>query len=304
MTITPQTTWLVAVQNGQAGPFTLDQMKQHWANGQLTIESYVWREGFDNWKQLGQLEDLQHFDAAAATPAAPAAQPEAQAPPAEDVRETVREQPAEPAHQAPATNAANGPVDFGMDQNDDFLDEVFVEQVKASWKRHRMRELSTEVDEVLVGGVITGVLDNGYSLIDLNSDGTNHYLRFENIQNGDRVIFQLQHLAESLLTSEVLGHQANVTIGFGARVRDFAATWKAVRQEMKGGYITSADPGIITIDGDMTSQYIYVTVGLIWDIDDYLDADDPYKVLYPKLGRDIGGTLHALRKYLRGRFGS
>jgi hypothetical protein len=41
---------------------------------------------------------------------------------------------------------------------------------------------------------------------------------------------------------------------------------------------------------------------MIWDIADYLDPSDPYKVLYPKLSEDLGGTLHALKKYLRGRF--
>lgn len=295
--ITEQTTWLVAVRNGQAGPFTKAQMQEHWSNGQLTSESYVWREGFDNWRQLGKLDDLQHVAS------------DSQAPP-EEAKPLQEAQPSEqPAQQQAAAqqptpaSGTGGPVDFGMDQNDDYLDEVFIDQVKASWTRHRMRQLSTEVDEVLVGGVITGVLDNGYSLIDLNSDGTNHYLRFEDIETGNRVIFQLEHLAESLLTSKVLGHQANVTIGYGTRVKDFAATFKAVRQEMRGGYITQADPGIITIDGDMTSQYIYVMVGLIWDINEYLNDDDPYKVLYPKLGQDIGATLHALRKYLHGRFG-
>ena len=64
-----------------------------------------------------------------------------------------------------------------------------------------------------------------------------------------------------------------------------------------------AGPGIITVDGDISSQYIYVEVGLIWDLNDYLDGENAYKVQYPKLSRDIGATLHALRKYLHGRLG-
>jgi hypothetical protein len=313
--ISEDTKWFIAVQNGQAGPFTADQMREFLRDGHLTMESYIWRDGFDNWVPLANSSDLEAFKPASE----PAAQPQQQAdgaqqapaaagaaaaqPAVDEGAKTVEASAKKPAAVDPLASGTGKPVDFGMHQDDDYLDGVFVDLVKNSWKRHRRRQLSTEVDEVLVGGVITGVLDNGYSMIDLTSDGQNHYARFEDIDTGNRVIFQLQHMAESLLTSKVLGHEANVTIGYGTRVRDFGKTWKAVRQEMKGGYIQKADPGIITIDGDMTSQYIYVMVGLIWDIEDYLSPDDPYKVLYPKLGKDVGATLHSLRKYLHGRFG-
>jgi hypothetical protein len=296
--ISESTTWLVAVQNGQAGPFDLQQMREYWKVGKLTAHTYVWREGFENWVQVGQSAvDVQAFSAGQA------AADGSQSAPSQQVAQTPHQ--AQPPAQQGQVQPADDPqkVDFGMDQDDDYLDGVFVDLVKNSWQRHRRRQLSTEVDEVLVGGVITGVLDNGYSLIDLNSDGQSHYARFEDINTGNRVIFELQHLAEDLITSKVIGHEANVTIGYGTRVRDFNATWKALRQEMKGGYIAKADPGIITIDADMASQYIYVMVGLIWDIEDYLSPDDPYNVLYPKLGKDIGATLHSLRKYLSGRLG-
>ena len=114
---------------------------------------------------------------------------------------------------------------------------------------------------------------------------------------------QLQHRAESLMTAKVIGHEASVTIGYGERVKNFGKIWGALKQEMKGGYIAHADPGIITVDGDMSSQYVYVQVGMIWDIADYLDPADPYKVLYPKLNESLGASLHALKKYLRGRIG-
>lgn len=327
--ISEDTKWFIAVQNGQAGPFTVNQMREFFHDGHLTMRSYIWREGFENWVMLAKAPDLAHFKDPSDAPVAPgdhrkpkepdvpehdsgskpAAPPTPVAgdPSVDEGAETVEatpEQQRAAAEPDPLATGSGKPVDFGMHQDDDYLDGVFVDLVKSSWDRHRRRQLSTEVDEVLVGGVITGVLDNGYSLIDLTSDGQNHYARFEDIESGNRVIFQLQHMAENLLTSKVLGHEANVTIGYGTRVRDFGKTWKAVRQEMKGGYIRQADPGIITIDGDMSSQYIYVMVGLIWDIEDYLSPDDPYKVLYPKLGKDVGATLHSLRKYLHGRFGS
>lgn len=264
-------TWYISTPQGNKGPFDDAQVQSLIHQGHITAESWVWKQGFDNWVQLSTTNAF-HFSTSPTPTAAPA-----------------------------RTNAGGSSLITGTD---DEMDAIFVEQVKRSWKRHRAKERATEVDEVLVGGVITGVLDNGFSLIDLASDGANHYLRFEDTDTGHRVVFQLKHLAESLITAEVIGHEAMVTIGYGERVRDLSKIWAGMKQEFKGGYITKADPGIITVDADRPSQYIYCSVGLIWDISDYLDPDDPYKVIYPKLARDLGASIHALRKYMRGRFQS
>ncbi len=178
---------------------------------------------------------------------------------------------------------------------------IFEQLVQDSWDRYQSRERATEVDEVLVGAVITATLENGYSLIDLDSDGQNHYLRFENLDSGDRTIFELDHRAESLTTAEIIGHEASVTIGYGERVSDFNSVWNALKQEMQGGYIMQPDPGVITVDGDMSSQYIYVQVRMLWNIEDYLEHDDPYQIRYKKMTRDIGATVDVLREYLEGR---
>ena len=257
--------WFCQSPEGNKGPFTDEQMGEFLRGGNLGPDHMVWREGMPNWTRIAQVPEL--TGGASAAP---------------------------PQPQGAVPNAQN---------QDDYLDSIFVDLVKDSWRRYRKREVSQDVDEVVVGAVITATLDNGYALIDLESSGTDHYLRFEEIASGNRIIFRLRHHAESLLTSQVLGHEASVTIGFGQRVRDFQRVWTAVKQEMKGGYITQPDPGIILVDGDISSQYIYVEVGLLWDINDYLDPDDPYKANYPKLTRDVGATIHALRKYLHGRLG-
>lgn len=261
------TSWFCQSPEGNKGPFTQQQVLELLANGTLTLEAMVWREGFSNWMRLADVPEL----AASAT--------------------AVPRSPAQP-----------GAVPAAPSQ-DDYLDSIFVGLVKDSWKRYRRREVASDVDEVLVGAMITATLDNGYALIDLESSGTNHHLRFEELSTGNRIIFRLQHHAESLLTAKVLGHEASVTIGFGQRVQDFQRVWTAVKQEMKGGYITQPDPGIILVDGDISSQYIYVEVGLLWDINDYLDPENPYQANYAKLTRDVGATVHALRKYLAGRLG-
>ncbi len=264
--------WYVNTGQGNKGPFDAQKLTELLTQGHVSAESWIWREGMENWTQLGQ---TQEFAGAASA--------------------------------APATSTAPTPAHVGaaLDAGyDDKMDGIFGDLIRSSWSRHRAREQASELDEVLVGGVITGVLDNGYKLIDLTSDGANHYLRFEKLEDGSRVIFQLQHRAESLMVSKVIGQEASVTIGYGERVKNMSKIMGAIKQELKGGYIKQAEPGIISIDADISSQYVYVQVGMIWDIADYLDPEDPYKVLYPKLSQDLGATLHALTKYLRGRFGT
>lgn len=265
MAETTGASWFCQTPEGNKGPFTQEQMVEFLRGGGLGPEHLVWRDGMTNWAQIAEVSEL--------------------------------------AGEAKGASNAGAPAVPNAQNQDDYLDSLFVDLVKSSWKRYRKREVSQEVDEVVVGAVITATLDNGYALIDLESTGSKHYLRFEEVSTGNRIIFRLQHHAESQLTSSVLGHEASVTIGFGQRVQDFQRIWSAVKQEMKGGYITEPDPDIILVDGDISSQYIYVEVGLLWDINEYLDPDDPYKANYAKLTRDVGATIHALRKYLHGRLG-
>jgi hypothetical protein len=265
------TSWFCASPQGNKGPFDEAKMLDLLQQGVIGGNTFIWRDGLPNWVALRESGDFDPPATPAAAPGAPAA-------------------PAQPAG-----------IPAGRDQNE-YLDSVFVGMVKKSWDRFNRRQRATEVDEVLLGAVITSSLDNGYSLIDLSSDGTNHYLRFEEVGSGNRVIFRLAHLSNTLLASEVLGHEAQVVFGYGERVQDFSRIWSALKQEAKGGYITQADPGIITVDGDISSQYVYVEVTLIWDLKEFLDPADHYKVNYPKLTEAIGAGIHALRKYLRGRF--
>lgn len=313
--------WFCGSPEGNKGPFTRPQMEDLLRTGVLTGDSYIWREGFANWRRLSETGDFEppslQRGARTPTPAEPqaargTARPAAVvAQPAAAVAQPVAAQPVaavKPAAQAVAVSSE--PSDKvvvsersipNAQNQDDYLDSIFVGLVKSSWGRYRKRQVATEVDEVLVGAVITATLDNGYALIDLESTGTDHYLRFEKLETGERIIFKLTHHAESLLTSKVLGHEASVRLGYGERIHNFGVVWKAIKQELKGGYVAQAEPGIITVDGDISSQYVYVEVGLLWDLNEYLEENDPYSVKYPRLTQDVGATIHALRKYLRGR---
>jgi hypothetical protein len=182
------------------------------------------------------------------------------------------------------------------------LEQVFVSLVKDSWRRYNETIQNTRMDELLVGAVITSSVEQGYSLIDLNSDGVNHYLRFEHLPSKQRLIFQLTNLSEDLVSAKVLGRHARVVIGYGQMVNNAGAIFQALKAEVKSGFLDAAEPGIITCDADLTSGYIYVQVPLILDLDQYFMSD--HQVKYPLLQQHIAAVVHSLAKYLRGRLGA
>jgi hypothetical protein len=178
-------------------------------------------------------------------------------------------------------------------------DQVFVSLVKESWKHYNETKQNAQMDDLLVGAVIAATVEQGYALIDLNSDGVNHYLRFEYLQTRQRLIFQLHNLSEDLMTAKTLGRRANVVIGYGEPVQNAAAAWQAMRAEVKSGYIDTGEPGVITTDADLKAGYIYVQVPLILSLDQYFGQG--FQVNYQLLQEHIQATVHSLAKYLRGR---
>ncbi len=184
--------------------------------------------------------------------------------------------------------------------SDDAMDKVFGALVQESWKYYNAHAFASQVDEVFLGAVITSTLDTGYALIDLTSDGTHHYTRFQNLQDNSRIICRITHLTGDLVKSKVEGHRASVVIGYGERVSDFGKIWQALKAEMKSGFLQSAEPGTITVDGDVGAGYIYVQVDLYLCIDDYVKSD--WTIRYDVLQEHLAATNNALRKYLRGRF--
>jgi len=195
---------------------------------------------------------------------------------------------------------APAPAAAANESEDDRHDRVFGELVKSSWNYLAEHRFAQHVDEVFLGAVITATLDNGYSLIDLSSDGTHHFLRFENLEDRSRTLFRLTHLTGSLAVAKVLGQRASAIIGYGERVSNITKVWSAIQAEMKSSYIRDPEPGTITVDGDLNSGYVYCQVDLYLDIEEYVGRD--YTIRYDQLAAHVGATTHALRKYLRGRF--
>ena len=142
-------------------------------------------------------------------------------------------------------------------------------------------------------------LDAGHVLIDLTSDGTNHFLRFEDLDDRARVTMALTHLTRDVTMAKAVGQRASLVVGYGEPIKSFGRVLNAMRQEAKSGYLGRAEPGIVTFDADSESQYLYAQVDLYLAIDEYVD--EHFTVDYAKLGIHVAATVHALGKFLRGR---
>lgn len=258
---------------------TVKQLRALQVRGQLTPGLMIWFEGLAGWMRAEDHPEI----------GAPASSGLPGAPPA-SVGVAGSSSPPPGSVPRPA-----GPASA-----DDQQDAVFVGLIKQSWSYFRAHEFAAHIDEVFLGAVITSALDNGYSLIDLESDGMFHHLRLENLQDGSRLVFQLRHLTSGLLASKVLGHMASVIVGYGERSADFGRLWQSLKAEYKSGYLQNPEPGTITVDGDVNSGYIYVQVDMYWNIQEYVAED--YSINYARLTSHLGACIHALRKYLRGRF--
>lgn len=55
----PQVQYMVSINNQAAGPFDWNQLQQMVQMGQLTQQSYVWKQGMAQWTMAGQEQELQ-----------------------------------------------------------------------------------------------------------------------------------------------------------------------------------------------------------------------------------------------------
>lgn len=55
----PQVSYMVGVNGQQMGPYNWTQLQQLVQQGQLTHETYVWKQGMANWELAGQVQELQ-----------------------------------------------------------------------------------------------------------------------------------------------------------------------------------------------------------------------------------------------------
>lgn len=67
----PVTQYFVSINGQQTGPFNLHQLQQLVMNGQLQRNTYVWKQGMQNWEEADKLLDLQNLFGAVPPPPPP-----------------------------------------------------------------------------------------------------------------------------------------------------------------------------------------------------------------------------------------
>jgi hypothetical protein len=64
----PTIQFFVAVNGQQTGPFNMQQLQQLVTNGQLQSNSFMWKQGMQNWEEAGKLIELQSLFGAVPPP--------------------------------------------------------------------------------------------------------------------------------------------------------------------------------------------------------------------------------------------
>lgn len=295
---------------GQEGPMLADELVGAVASGRLPSDVLVWWPSADNWIAFEQQPQLRAQLQASGPSAPPPPPPPPPGAPATDAgyewvdagtdeaaaitREQIASAAAAEADDDRIRVAGKAPSASGEE-----LDGIFAGLVRESWRYHHLIQDTARVDEVFVGALIASTLETGRALIDLNSDGTNHFLRFEDPEDRSRLSVAVTHLTRDVTTAKAVGQRASVVFGYGEPLKSFAKVFSAMRLEAKSGYLGTAEPGVVSFDADSESHYMYTTVPMFMDLDQYIS--ETFEVDYAKLSRDVAATAHALRKFLRGR---
>ncbi len=54
----PQVQYSLSINGQQSGPFNIPQLQHLVQTGQLTRETYVWKQGMANWELAGSVQEL------------------------------------------------------------------------------------------------------------------------------------------------------------------------------------------------------------------------------------------------------
>ena len=67
---TDQAVWHIVVEGEQQGPYTTAQIAEYVQAGSLENESFIWKEGFNDWLPISSVEEIQRLLMSAPAPAA------------------------------------------------------------------------------------------------------------------------------------------------------------------------------------------------------------------------------------------
>lgn len=175
-------------------------------------------------------------------------------------------------------------------------EDRFVELVATSWRYHQIFEVAARSDDIAFGSAIASYVNSGWSLIDLESTGTAHLAKFQH--GTDRLVIAVTALAENPALAMAVGRLVQVTVGYGQRASSLGHIKDALKAEFKSAMLPSAnEPGVITVDGDLSTGYVYANVNLILNLNDYYQGTSEVR----PIADDLYTAVVSLHKYLSGR---
>lgn len=297
--------WVTADGN-QVGPEPLQTVVDRVRAGQVGPDVNVWWPEASGWMPLNTIpEAMAMLTGVASGPVDSGAAPAASAMPA-----------------APA-GAADALMSGLSDQE---LDDEFMGLLKRSWELYKETELATSIDEAVLGGIVTALVDCGFVVIDIETAGApivtgataaptasvdvataglpapRHQLRLEAPDTGARVTVALEHLTPDAGSAKLLGQLAAVVIGYGERVPNFSQVSQALRQEVASAFVASPEPGTVSWDADLGSSYVFAQIDLLLELEKYVSSD--LAVDHELLRRHLAAVVNTLRTFVRSRFGS
>jgi len=296
----------VTADGNQVGPEPLQTVVDRVRAGQVGPDVNVWWPEASGWMPLNTIpEAMAMLTGVASGPVDSGAAPAASAMPA-----------------APA-GAADALMSGLSDQE---LDDEFMGLLKRSWELYKETELATSIDEAVLGGIVTALVDCGFVVIDIETAGApivtgataaptasvdvataglpapRHQLRLEAPDTGARVTVALEHLTPDAGSAKLLGQLAAVVIGYGERVPNFSQVSQALRQEVASAFVASPEPGTVSWDADLGSSYVFAQIDLLLELEKYVSSD--LAVDHELLRRHLAAVVNTLRTFVRSRFGS
>lgn len=210
----------------------------------------------------------------------------------------------------PTSKSATDILMSGM--SDDELDLTFMNLVDGSWEIYKESQTASSVDEAFLAGAITALVDCGFVLIDITTEGmrigsgqastlaSGHELRFEEPSTKARVLLHLHHLTPDAGSAKILGHRAAAVIGYGAKLPNITQVANAMRQEAQAAMVDTQEPGSVSFDADLSSGYVYAQVDLLLQMDQYFVAG--FEIDHDLLRRHLASVVYTMKSFVNARF--
>ena len=176
------------------------------------------------------------------------------------------------------------------------MNKRFYEIVKKGWELKDIEQKATYIDEVFVGAFVSVMVDNNYSMLDINSDGNVHYFMFENLDTKERIKLTVVTVPNTVPEIETIGGRAYIVVSYGKEVDRMFNVFKGLKYEIMSSKLSNI--GSITFDYD--NYFLYVNCPLYILIDDYVDFRT-LKINFEKLSNDFNIIISSLGEYLKAR---